>query len=374
MKIPVFKPYLDNNEVQASKNAIELGWLGPGSYVCEFEQNVAKFINVDPDCVIAVNTGTSAVHLALKSCDVGINDEVITPSFNNIADFQAIKTLHANPVFCDIKEDSLTMDPDGIVDLISNKTKAIICLDFGAALCDFEKIKSIADRHNIPLIYDAAHCFGSSNYGQKVGEFSDICTFSFDPVKNLTCIDGGIVILKNREQALKLRHMRMLGQKQDQNKLYSNDRSWTYDVDDIGYRYHLANLHAAIGLEQLKKFPEIARKRKELFQFYQNELSDIPGLTLPQKIDENVVPFIFVIRVLNNKRTEFRKFLDDNFVDTGIHWQPGHLFSLFKDCKMNNLNITNIISNEIVTIPFYPGLTEEEGIKVTQVIKLFFKK
>ena len=374
MKIPVFKPYLDHNEVQAANNAIELGWLGPGSYVHEFELNIASFLNVEPENVIAVNTGTSAVHLGLNACGVGPGDEVITPSFNNIADFQVIKALNANPVFCDIKEDTLTMDPEQIQELISNKTKAIVCLDYGSTLCDYEKIKSIADRHKIPLIYDAAHSFGSTNSGQKIGSFSEICTFSFDPVKNLTCIDGGIIVLKNKDLALKLRHMRLLGQKQDQNKLHSNDRSWTYDVDDIGYRYHLANLHAAIGLEQLKKFSEIEKKRKEVFHFYYDELNNLPGLVLPNKIDDNIVPFIFVIKILNNNRTKFRNFLSQNNIDTGIHWQPGHLFSLFKNCKYKNLNVTDKIANEIVTIPFYPGLTMEERIKITQTIKLFFKQ
>jgi len=372
MKIPVFKPYLGSLEIEAAVRSLELGWLGPGSFVKEFETGLASLLEVNPENVVAVNTGTSAVHLGLKLCGVGAGDEVITPSFNNIADFQMIKSLHANPVFCDVTEDSLTMDVRQLPGLISNKTKAIICLDYGSSLCDYEAIEKIAKQHSIPVLYDAAHSFGSSTDRGKVGSYSDISAFSFDPVKNITCIDGGAVIVKSKEQAEKIRYMRLLGQKQNQDKLYANNRSWTYDVDELGYRYHLANLHAAIGVEQLKKFEEIARKRRELFKFYHQELKDVEGLKLPLPVQPGIVPFIFVIRVLNNRRSDFTNFLHSNGVDTGIHWQPGHRFTLLKNCKAADLSITNKIADEIVTLPFYPDLSMDEAKHITDIIKQFY--
>jgi len=372
MNIPVFKPYLDNQEIQAAVEALKMGWLGPGSYVKEFEQQLANLLKINSEQVVAVNTGTSAVHLGLKILGVGHNDEVITPSFNNIADFQAIRALHAEPVFCDIKKDSLTMDVDQIEPLISEKTKAIICLDYGMALCDYDAIMKVAVRYNIPVLYDAAHSFGSSREQKMVGSNSNICTFSFDPVKNITCIDGGAIVFKSIEQAEKTRYMRMLGQKQNLDKLYSNSRSWTYDVDDIGYRYHLANLHAAIGIEQLKKLDIIKEKRQKICHFYTNELGHIKNIILPEKIDNDIVPFIYVIRILNGKRAKFREFMKDNGIDTGIHWQPGHMFSYFSKCRKGDLSVTEKIGQEIVTLPLFPELTEEERIKIVSKVKEFF--
>jgi len=374
MQIPVFKPSFDNNEIQAAVEALELGWLGPGSYVKLFEEAIADLLKINPERVVAVNTGTSAVHLGLKLCGVGIGDEVITPSFNNIADFQIIRALHAEPVFCDVREDNLTIDVNKIEPLISQKTKAIICLDYGSALCDYQAVKAIGDKHAIPVLYDAAHSFGSSRPNKAmVGSEADYCTFSFDPVKNITCIDGGAVIFSDTMLAQKAKHMRLLGQKQNQNTLYSNNRSWTYDVDDSGYRYHLANLHGAIGLQQLRKINEIREKRQKIFKYYHENLKDLKGVKLPPSIENNIFPFIFVLRIMNHKRSEFIEHLKEKGVDTGIHWQPGHKFSYFSNCKTGDLTVTEKIAQEIVTIPMYPDLTEEQMKKVTEAIRSFFK-
>jgi dTDP-4-amino-4,6-dideoxygalactose transaminase len=370
--IPVFKPYLGEEEIQAAVESLELGWLGPGSFVKTFEEKIASMLNIDPRTVVAVNTGTSAVHLGLKACGVGLGDEVITPSFNNIADFQSIRALQAEPVFCDIKLGDLTIDVNKIEPLISDKTRAIICLDYGAALCDFYGVKKLADKHGIPVLYDAAHSFGSKRDLEMVGSEADYCAFSFDPVKNITCIDGGSIIVKDLEKAQKLRYMRLLGQKQNQDKLYANSRSWTYDVDDIGYRYHLANLHGAIGLQQLKKIKQIKEKRQNIYRFYTEALSEIEGIVIPPILSEGVLPFIFVIRVLNNKREEFINFMSNAGVDTGIHWQPGHHFSYFESCPKGDLSVTDMIADQIVTIPFYPDLTLEQAKTVADAIKEFF--
>ncbi|MGV8948018.1 MAG: DegT/DnrJ/EryC1/StrS family aminotransferase [Candidatus Paracaedibacter sp.] len=372
MNIPVFKPYIEEEEINAAVESLRLGWLGPGGYVKKFEEEITAYLGLQDKYMISVNTGTSAVQLALKICNVSQGDEVITPSFNNIADFQCIKALNADPVFCDIQEDSLTMDPNRIEELISKRTKAIICLDYGSSLCDYESIKVVADKHHIPLIHDAAHAFGSSLKGQKVGSYSDICTFSFDPVKNITCIDGGAIIVNSPKLAEKLQYMRLLGQKQNQSVLYENKRSWTYDVDDIGYRYHLANLHAAIGIQQMKKIKKIEEKRKKLFNSYIRDLPKIDDLILPTINGDCVIPFIFVVRVLNKKREGFRQFLLENGIDTGIHWQPGHKFSFFKDCRSSSLTVTNKISEEIVSLPFYPEMAYPDFEKIIQTIKKYF--
>jgi dTDP-4-amino-4,6-dideoxygalactose transaminase len=371
MNIPVFKPSLTDHEINAAVESLRLGWLGPGSYVHEFEKKIAEHIGVDQSLVVAVNTGTSAVHLGLVLSGVGEGDEVITPSFNNIADFHAIKMQGANPVFCDIIEDTLTINPANVESLITERTKAIICIDFGTSLCDYDAVKIIAGKYNIPVIHDAAHAFGSKYKGQMVGSYSDICAFSFDPVKNITCIDGGAIIVKSLEFAQRLRAMRQLGQQQNQEVLYKNQRSWTYDVSEIGFRYHLANLHGAIGVEQMKRIEFIQKQRQRVCDFYTNALNNLDGLILPH-VDNEIFPFIYVVRVQNGKRKDFINYMKEHGVDTGIHWQTGHKFSFLKNEKSGSLIITDKIAEEIVTLPTYPDLTDEELAKIINTIYSFF--
>ena len=370
IKIPVFKPCLDNKEILACREALELGWLGPGSYVKEFEEKIAHLIGVESSNVVTVNTGASAVHLGLLSLGIKPGDEIITPSFNNIADFHCIRYLGAKPVFCDIKEHNLTIDEEKIENLISKKTKAIISLDYGSSLHDHNAIIKVARKYNISVLYDACHSFGSKNLqGDSIGSQKDVCAFSFDPVKNITCIDGGAIIVSDVSKANKLRHMRQLGQMQAQEKLYKNDRSFTYDVEATGFRYHLANLHAAIGIQQLQKLEDMRRKRQAICKYYLENIEN-KNVKLPPKIDEGIFPFIFVVRITKN-RSSFIQHCKENNIDTGIHWQPGHQFSYFKDCRYDNLDVTNKISKEIVTLPMYPDLSKNDVEYVVNIINRF---
>lgn len=373
MSIPVFKPFFDQNEIQASVESLELGWLGPGSYVRDFEHRIANLLMIDPAHVVAVNTGTSAVHLGLISCGVGLDDEVITPSFNNIADFQSIIALGAKPVFCDVNEDDLTIDIGKVESLITDKTKAIICIDYGSALCDYFGLKRIADKYGIKVLYDAAHSFGSQrDDSTMVGSEADITCFSFDPAKNISCIDGGAIIYKSLESAEKARYMRLLGQMQNQTTLYSNTRSWTYDVQDIGFRYHLANLHGAIGIKQLEKIETIKIRRQQIFRTYIDKLSDISDMVLPPNVGDGILPFIFVVRILSGRRDDFRDYMKSQGIDIGVHWRPGHQFSLFENCHKGDLSVTETIGNQIATIPMYPDLTVDQQTKIISAIKSFF--
>jgi dTDP-4-amino-4,6-dideoxygalactose transaminase len=372
--IPVFKPLIEKEEIAASTNALELGWLGMGSFVNKFEEELKTFLQCEDRHVVSVSTGHAALHLGLLIAGVGPGDEVITPSFNNIADFQAILATGAEPVFCDIHLETLCIDLDKAELLVTEKTKAIIVMDYDCFLCDHDKVADFAKRHNIRVIHDAAHSFGSSYKGKMIGSFSDITMFSFDPVKTITCLDGGALIVKTKEEVAALHEMRLVGMGQPAEVMYQNKRAWTYNVSRLGFRYHMSNVHAAIGLAQLSKIGIIAETRRNACKFYNKELASVKEVVTPNTDFDGITPFLYYIRVPADKKDELKMYMINNGVDIGVHWQPGHWFELFKNAKRGDLSVTDKIGHEILSLPLHSCMTAEAMETVVAKIKEFFNK
>ena len=371
-KIPVFRPLLEDEEMAAARQALELGWLGMGSYVGRFEDKLKEVVGAADRHVVAVSTGHAALHLALMGAGIGPGDEVITPSFNNVADFQAIVAVGASPVFCDIDPVSLCVDLERAEELISPRTRALIVMDYDCVLCDHDRVADLAARRGIRIVHDAAHSLGSRHRGRPVGSFSDIAMFSFDPVKTITCIDGGALVVRTAEEANALREMRLIGMGQPSSVMYQNQRAWTYDVARLGFRYHLANLHAAIGLAQLGKLDVIAGTRREACRTYNARLAGVPGITVPQTDFADVTPFLYYLRVEGDRRDAFRQHLADRGIDTGIHWQPGHWFKLFRDCRRGDLTVTERVGREIVSLPLHSKMAAATLDRVCEAVLAFF--
>jgi dTDP-4-amino-4,6-dideoxygalactose transaminase len=374
MKIPVFKPLIEQEEIDASRGALELGWLGMGSYVGEFEQQLKTYLGAHDRYVAAVSTGHAAIHLGLLAMGVGPGDEVITPSFNNAADFQAIIATGAEPVFCDIEENSLCIDLNKAEDLVSPRTKAVIVMDYDCVLCDHDRVTEFAGAHGLRVLHDAAHSFGSKYNGRPVGSFSDVATFSFDPVKTITCIDGGALVLRSAEELARVQEMRLIGMTQPAKVMYTNERAWTYDMRSLGFRYHMANMHAAIGLAQLAKMERISASRNSACRYYNERLSDVANVKVPQTDFHDITPFLYYIRVPGDRRDELRAFLREREIDTGIHWQPGHWFTLFKDCRRGDLSVTERVGHEVLSLPLHSLMTTDTLDEVIAGIRGFFRK
>lgn len=371
-KIPVFRPLLEAEELAASEAALRLGWLGMGRYVGDFEQSVLGMLETQDRHAVAVSTGHAALHLALMLIGVGPGDEVITPAFNNVADFQAILATGARPVFCDIDDTTLCIDLADAETLVGPKTKAIIVMDYDCILCDHDAVSKFAARHGLRVIHDAAHAFGSRYQGRPVGSFSDIAMFSFDPVKTITCIDGGMLIVKTPEEVRRLQEMRLIGMGQPASVMYQNQRAWTYDVQQLGFRYHLANLHAALGLAQLAKLDTISATRRETCLRYNRTLGAIPQVRVPKTDFHDITPFLYYIRVPAESRDGLRKFLTERGIDTGIHWQPGHWFTLFKECRRSALQVTDRVGNEVLSLPLHSKMSLDTQQRVMDAVVAFY--
>lgn len=373
-QIPVFKPLIEKEEIAAAVESLELGWLGMGSYVKQFEEAVADVCQLSPDSnkyVVAVSTGHAALHLSLLMMGVGPGDEVITPSFNNAADFQAIRACGAEPVFVDIDDNTLCIDVTKIEEMITGKTKCIIAMDYDVFICDHDSLAEISRRTGIPILHDAAHSFGSSYKGRPIGNQHQYTMFSFDPVKTITCIDGGAIIISGEDAVKRLQAKRLIGMTQPAAQMYTNSRAWTYDLEELGFRYHMANLHAAVGLAQVSKIDEIRKSRQVTCKVYQEELSNIDWIDVPKSEFDAVNPFLYYIRVLNGERTKLRDHMKKCGIDTGIHWQAGHSFSYFKNCRRGSLEVTDRVVEEVLSLPLHSKMSGGDVNLVISSIKTF---
>lgn len=373
IQVPVFKPLLEQAEKDAAVAAIELGWLGMGSYVAEFEKRLSEYLGLADRHVAAVNTGHSALHLAMVVADLGPGDEVITPSFNCVSDFQAILQVGADPVLCDIRDDNLTIDVAAAERLVTSRTKAVVMMDYGNGLCDFEAVQAFADRHGLRVIHDAAHSMACRHKGKMIGSFSDITMLSFDPVKTVTCLDGGAIIVRTEEELHRIHELRILGMGQPPAVMYKNQRAWTFHVNDVGFRYHMINMHGAMGLSQLAKIDQITSSRRATCAYYMERLSGIEALRFPRIDLENVTPFIFYVRVPAAERDRFRTYMHEHGVDTGVHWMPGHSFKLLEGCRQDALAVTRRAAAEIVTLPLHSCMEEAAQAKVADTVLAYFR-
>lgn len=373
-RIPVFKPLIEDEEIEAASQSLRLGWLGMGASVGEFERSLGELLNLEDRQVVAVSTGHAALHLAMLIAGIGPGDEVLTPSFNNIADFQAILAVGAEPVLCDIDEGTLCIDVAKAEELISPRTKAIIAMDYDCCLADHDAVNELAGRRGLRVIHDAAHAIGSRYKGRKVGSFSDLTMFSFDPVKTITCIDGGALVVRSEEEAERLHELRLIGMAQPREVMYGNRRAWTYDVKSLGFRYHMANLHAAVGLAQLRKFDRISRTRQATCRLYNELLEPIEAVRTPASTFTEVTPFLYYILVAAEQRQPLRDFLSERQIDTGIHWQPGHWFTLLKDARRGNLEVTEQVGSSVLSLPLHSDMPEELVHYICDNIRQFFHR
>ncbi len=368
--VPLFKPLLEQEELDAAQAALKLGWLGLGSYVKAFEAALEAMIGGGRRAV-AVSTGHAALHLALLRMGVGPGDEVITPSFNNCADLQAIRAAGAEPAFCDVDDDSLCINLNSAALLVGPRTKAMIVMDYALRLCDHEKVADFQRRHGVRILHDAAHSFGSLWRGRPMGGFSDMTMFSFDAIKNITAIDGGALLVDEADVTW-LQEARLIGMGQLTLALYGNARAPSYDIAHIGFRYHMANLHAAIALAQLGKIGRIGQTRRETVRTYTKAFGGLDGLRIPSLESDDIVPFLYYVRIGATRRRDFCDHLRRKGIETGKHWEPGHSFSFFRDCRRAPLPITERLAPELVTLPLHSAMAAEAIERVVEAVTSFF--
>ncbi|MBN1353754.1 MAG: DegT/DnrJ/EryC1/StrS family aminotransferase [Candidatus Omnitrophica bacterium] len=365
--IPMARPSLGREEIKNVEKALKTHWLGMGSFVYDFEKKIQKYIGVK--YAIAVNTGTTAIHLALAGIGIVPGDEIIVPSLTFVGSVQPIINLGAKPVFCEVEPDTLNIDFDDAEKRITKRTRAIIVVHYGGTACNMDRAMHMAENRKIRIVEDAAHAFGSYYKGRKIGSFGDIACFSFDPIKNLTCGEGGCVVTNKARIAEALRRKRLLGISKDTWMRYKNKRSWFYEVVTEGYRYHMSNISASIGLAQFDKLEGFIEKKKRIVREYDNFFKKIRGVALLRRNYSETAPFNYTIRIGRN-RNKFIDYATKKGITVGINYIPNHIQPFFRKFS-TKLPVTERIWGEIVSLPLYYDMKESEIQRVKKTVKDF---
>lgn len=356
---------LGEEELTEVKEAFDYGYFGQSYKVFEFEEALGKYLGAEH--VIAVNNGTSALHLAVDALGIGRGDEVIVPSMTFIGSFQAISATGARPVPVEVYPDTLLIDIDDVRRKITGRTRAIMPVHYAGNPADMDALMTIAEQHGLRIIEDAAHALGSVYHGRKVGSFGDITCFSFDSIKNITCGEGGGLVCRQPELADVLKQKRVCGIDRKPLPSAAHGHTVSFQVRAQGYRYHMSNINAAIGLAQLKKIESFIKRRREICRRYDLAFKENPNIhCLPADYD-NVAPHIYVIRVKNGHRNDLMEYLKNLEIETGINYVPNH-FHPFYASERINLPETEKAYEEILTLPLHYGLSDDDVARVIQSV------
>ena len=286
--IPITRPMLGENEAEATRRVILSGWTSQGPEVAAFEKEFAEYVGAPHAC--AVSSCTTALHLALLAVGVQPGDEVITVSHSYIATANVIRYCGATPVFVDIEPDTFNLDPNQIESVVTDRTRAILCVHQIGMPCDLAAILDIARRHSLPVVEDAACAIGSEILWQgqweKIGKpQGDVACFSFHPRKVISTGDGGMITTRNAEWDAKFRLLRQHGMSVPDTVRHGASQVIFESYPIVGYNFRMTDIQAAVGREQLKRLPEIVEKRRDLATRYKMLLAEIPGLGLPVEPD-----------------------------------------------------------------------------------------
>lgn len=351
--IQLSKPFLDETEIDAVREVFATGYLGMGKQVEEFESMLSKFFNRH---VVCVSSGTSALHLSLEAIGISKGDEVLVQSLTFTATYQAIIAAGAIPVSCDINESDLTIDLADAERKISSKTKAIIPVHYSGNASNIDEVFNFANKYNLRVVEDAAHAFGSESNGVLVGSIGDITCFSFDPVKSITCGEGGAIVTNDKEIAERVKKTRFIGIERTKDSLSANVKPCYDEINGPGWRYHMNNINAVIGIRQLNRFSFLKEKRQSIAQRYNLKLSELEPLELLTYNYNEVVPYIYVVKLKTKKNYEVIDELSKNGIQAGFHYYPCHLQNYFGNLYPTSLPVTENIYKRLLSLPLHPEL------------------
>ena len=370
MKVEFYKHNVDEEEKQKVLECLDGIFLTAGSYVNEFEKEFAQYLGLK--YAVGLTSCTAALHLSLIALDIGPNDEVITTPMTFIATATSIIHAGATPVFIDVESETALIDPARIESAITERTKAIIPVHLYGQMCDMEKIRIVADKYNLKIIEDAAHCIEGERNGIRPGQLGDVACFSFYATKNITSGEGGAIATNHEDIAEKVLLLRQHGMSKEAAERYSGlYQHW--DMLDCGWKYNMNNIQAALLLPQLRKIDDTWSLRSRHYHKYIREISGIYGVKYPIIRNNSKSSFhLFTVWIDENKRDEVLRKLGERGIGTAVNYRAIHLLHYFKEnfgFKKGLFPIAEYIGASTISLPFFPMMTDQERNLVAQTLK-----
>jgi perosamine synthetase len=372
MSIPLTRPVLGDAEERAVLEVLRSGWLVQGPKVAEFERMTAALVGAHH--AVATSNCTTALHLALVLHGIGAGDEVIVPSFTFIATANAVTYTGATPVFADIDPLTYNLDPDAVDTAITPKTKAIMPVHQIGLAADMERLRALARQHGLALIEDAAPALGATYRGRRVGGLGNTACFSFHPRKAVTTGEGGMITTDDEALAERARVLRAHGMSVSDLARHQARRVIIEEYQDLGYNYRMSDLHAAIGIEQLKRLPSILAQRRELAERYAAAFGDLEGVQLPFSSSETPHTYQSYMLQLGADAPTTRERLMEELLAAGIPTRRGvmaiHREPVYRErCRSVSLPVTETAAATTILIPLYAGMTEGEQQYVIEHVR-----
>ena len=367
--LPLARPSIANDEIEAVSTVLKSGHLTTGPKVTEFEEGIKRYIGKGIYAA-ALNSCTAGLFLALQALDIKDGDEVILPTWTFAATGHVVLWRGAKPVLCDVDEASLNIDTEKMQRLITKRTKAVIPVHFAGYPCRMNEIMDIAKTHNLHVIEDAAHALGTQYKGKKIGNFGKATVFSFYATKNLTCGEGGMLVSESEEIVEKIKKLSYFGINKEAYNRYAKLGNWYYEIEELGYKYNMDSLHAAIGLVQLKKLDKMNQRRRHIASMYKKDLDKRIRFTEDSK--DNYHTFhLFPIRIDNGliTKSDFINELKSRNVGTGVHFIPLHKHPYYQGIlDKGDFPVADRAHEEAVSIPMFPGMSDEDVFYVIENI------
>lgn len=356
--IPLSKPVIEKEEIKEVIKVLKSGWLTHGDKNKEFEHSVEEYIGVKR--AVVVNSCASALFLTLHAA--GITGEVLVPSFTFVASVNAIAACGAKPVFVDVEEKTYNMNTEIVESYITSRTEAIMPVHYAGHPCDMKRFMEIADKYKLFVVEDSAECLGGECFGKKAGSFGAGC-FSFFPTKNITTCEGGMVTTNDDALADKIKAIAGHGISTTTHERQEKLQTWYREAIYTGYNLRMSQVHAALGVEQMKKIDVLNEKRRGIAKSYNKKLKRIKDVKVPVELEGyKHVYQMYVVRVPSQKRDEIVEKLNLKGVGASVHFEPpvhkqkahSHL------APMDGLPVTEKICKEVITLPMYPSMKKKD--------------
>jgi len=372
--IPYGRQWIDEDDIAAVIEVLRSDWLTTGPKVREFEAAFADLVGAEHG--VAVSSGTAALHAAIFALGIGPGDEVIVPPMTFAATANCVVFQGGKPVFADVDDDALLIDPQEVERQITPRTKAIIAVDYAGHPCDYEALAGLAERHGLALVADACHSLGGSYRGRAVGTWAHLTAFSFHPVKHVTTGEGGMITTDNAPLAERLKMFRNHGITSDHWQR-EQQGAWAYEMVELGYNYRLTDFQCALGMSQLKKLPDWVARRQAIAQRYRDELGKVPGLQiLKVSPDVSHAYHLFVVRLkTENPEADRRQMfaaLRQRGIGVNVHYIPVHLHPFYRRRFGTGPGLcprAEAAYQEIMSLPLFPRLKDREVEEVIAAIQ-----